>query len=386
MDLTKSVCIDPFAHLRAKAPDLPTLYYCPGALRATARRFIDGFPGLVTYAIKCNDRAEVLSALVEEGVLAYDVASPPEIRAVKAAAPHAALHYNNPVRSRAEIAEAVRMGVVSYSVDSISELEKLIEMVPPEGIEIAVRFKLAVDGAAYNFGAKFGAQPDEAERLLARVVEAGYRPSMTFHPGTQCVDPEAWRVYILEAARIAKAAGVTLERLNVGGGFPSERGRDERVPALEEIFAVIAEATEAAFEEAPLLVCEPGRAMVADAYALALRVKALRSDGAVFLNDGIYGTLAESLLLGTVKRMHVLGPEGPRTGAPVHRTVFGPTCDSMDMIPGGLDLPSDMEEGDHLLINGMGAYTIVTCAPFNGYGIADVVTVNALEPILSPAA
>ena len=127
MDLSHPICLDPIDHLRSAQPDLPVLYFCPEALRATARRFLDTFPGVVSYAIKCNDRDEVLATIAAEGVQVFDVASPPEMRAVRAVAPQAVLHYNNPVRSRLEIAEAVRLNVRSYSVDSVSELEKLIE-------------------------------------------------------------------------------------------------------------------------------------------------------------------------------------------------------------------------------------------------------------------
>lgn len=379
MDLSHPICLDPIDHLRSAQPDLPVLYFCPEALRATARRFLDTFPGVVSYAIKCNDRDEVLATIAAEGVQVFDVASPPEMRAVRAVAPQAVLHYNNPVRSRLEIAEAVRLNVRSYSVDSVSELEKLIELVPAEGTEIAVRFKLQVEGAAYDFGAKFGAEPKMAVALLRRVVEAGFEPAMTFHPGTQCTDPEAWREYISVAARVAEEAGVTLARLNVGGGFPADRGTGEHVPQLEQTIAVIEDAVATNFATAPVLVCEPGRAMVAESYALALRVKAMRSDGAVFLNDGIYGTLAEALLLGTLKRITYLGADGtPLVGERVNRTVFGPTCDSVDMLPGGLDVPADLAEGDHLLFHGTGAYTVVTACRFNGYGDPQNVTVAQL--------
>ena len=130
----------------------------------------------------------------------------------------------------------MREGVHSYSVDSRSELEKLIEIVPAANTEITVRFKLPVAGAAYNFGAKFGAPVELAAELLKRVAEAGFIPSLTFHPGTQCTAPEAWGSYIGAAADIARMAGVQVNRLNVGGGFPSHRIRAS-TPDLEAIFA-----------------------------------------------------------------------------------------------------------------------------------------------------
>ena len=233
---------DPVAHLRRMQPDTAVIYFCPDVLQATARRFLTGFPGLVTYAVKANDRTEVLENLSAAGIEAFDVASPAEMAAVRRIAPGAALHYNNPVRSRDEIAAGQAAGVVSWSVDDPAELDKIAAAA--QGAEVAVRLKLPVPGAAYDFGAKFGAAPDLAEALLRRVAERGLRPAMTFHPGTQCEDPAAWVAYIHAAAEVAQRAGVRLARLNVGGGFPAHRGR--AAPELERIFTAIAEATRSA--------------------------------------------------------------------------------------------------------------------------------------------
>ena len=98
---------DPIAYLRSEAPDAPVLFFAPSVLAATHWRFRDGFPGRVTYAVKANDSAEVLTNLVASGMTAFDVASPREMRLVRAVSPTAVLHYNNPVRSVPEIEEAV---------------------------------------------------------------------------------------------------------------------------------------------------------------------------------------------------------------------------------------------------------------------------------------
>jgi ornithine decarboxylase len=294
-------------------------------------------------------------------------------------APGAAMHYNNPVRSREEILHAVRLGVKSYSVDSHSELSKLAELVPTVGVEISVRFKLPVNGAAYNFGAKFGATAEKASELLARVAELGFIPSLTFHPGTQCTDPMAWDSYIRMAAEIATNAGVKIARLNVGGGFPGHRLM-EVAPQIDEIFAVIDAATTEAFgDDRPALVCEPGRGLVSECYAFAARVKAIRDEEHVFMNDGMYGALAEMPLIGNIDRMEVRSPEGVvRNGELVGRIVFGPTCDSVDRLPGDVMLPSDMVEGDFVLFYGMGAYSTVTMTRFNGFGQIGTETVCSL--------
>ena len=138
MGLSKTIWTNPAEFLRVQDPADPVLLFAPSVLQATARRFIDGFPGLVTYAVKSNPDEMVVQNLSAAGVRGFDVASPFEIRMIRRLAPDAALHYHNPVRSRAEIAVAVEHGVKSYSVDSHSELKKLAEMVPMEGTEISV--------------------------------------------------------------------------------------------------------------------------------------------------------------------------------------------------------------------------------------------------------
>jgi len=368
---------DPVSHITRTAPDAPVLYFSPDRLQATARDFRAGFPGLVTYAVKANPDEEVLANLVAAGIGAFDVASPAEMRAVRAVSARAVLHYHNPVRSPEEVAEAVRLGVRAYSVDCAREFRKLCAAVPA-GAEMSVRLALPVPGAAYDFGAKFGLAPEAAADLLRDVAARGYTPSLTFHPGTQCADPAAWGAYIGAAAEVAARAGVRLARLNVGGGFASHR--TGAAPDLTAIFAHIGAEVARHFPDAPpALVCEPGRAMVAEAVSLGLRVKAIRAGGAVFLNDGVYGGLTEIRDIGAPDRIRVIAPGGRvRRGAPVARVVFGPTCDSIDRLPDPLPLPGDMEEGDHLLIDGMGAYTRSLSTPFNGYGLRDVVTVSRL--------
>ncbi|MES2333999.1 MAG: type III PLP-dependent enzyme [Pseudomonadota bacterium] len=380
MGLSKTIWSNPTDFLKKQQPENPVLFFAPSAAQAAARRFIDGFPGLVTYAVKSNPGEAMVENLAAAGVRGFDCASPFEIDLIRRLAPDAAIHYNNPVRSRAEIAHAVERGVKSYSVDSKSELAKLVEMVPVQGTEISVRFKLPVAGAAYNFGAKFGATEELAAELLREVAARGYIASITFHPGTQCTDPHAWEAYIREAALIAKAAGVRIARLNVGGGFPSHRMAGV-VPQLEETFALIDRvATEAFGVDRPALICEPGRALCGDAFALAARVKALRDGTHVFLNDGVYGSLTELPMIGVIDRIEVLSPTGEkRRGEAVPRIVFGPTCDSVDRLPGEIPLPDDLAEGDFVIWQGMGSYSTVTNTRFNGFGELQMATVLGLK-------
>ncbi|HEY0212851.1 MAG TPA: type III PLP-dependent enzyme [Paenirhodobacter sp.] len=380
MGLSKTIWANPSEIIRTKQPDHPVLVFAPAVLQAMAHRFLAGFPGLVTYAVKSNPDEMVVQNLVAAGIRGFDVASPYEIDMIRRLAPGAALHYHNPVRGRDEIAHAVKAKVKTWSIDSHSELDKLIEMVPTDGCEISVRFKMPVNGAAYNFGAKFGATAELAADLLRKAADAGFIPSLTFHPGTQCTDPMAWDAYIRTAATICAEAGVKAHRLNVGGGFPNHRTQGP-APALEDIFDLIDRvATEAFGADRPALVCEPGRGLVGDAFTHITRIKAVRDGTHVFLNDGVYGGLAELPLVGNIDRVAVFSPEGEkRGGETIDRIVFGPTCDSVDRLPGELALSGDLQEGDFLVFQGMGAYSSATNTQFNGFGQMEIVTALSLK-------
>ena len=152
------------------------------------------------------------------------------------------------------------------------------------------------------------------------------------------------------------------------------------VPQLEDTFALIDRVADEAFGAArPILVCEPGRGIVGDAFSHAARVKAVRDGAHVFLDDGVYGALAELPLIGPIDRVEVATPEGVKRRAEAEpRIVFGPTCDSVDRIPGDVMLAGDIAEGDFVVFHGMGAYSLATNTRFNGFGELTIATVLSL--------
>lgn len=379
MGIVAPIWHKPTNYIAKNRPEDPILFLDPAKLRQTAERFLQGFPGFVTYATKANPHPTVIDTLSLAGIRGFDVASPAEIDLVQSMHPGAALHYNNPVRSSREIDLALGAGVRSYSIDSLSELKKIAAKTDLTDYEISVRFALDIKGASYDFGSKFGASPVQAIDLLMAAKRLGARCSLTFHPGTQCIDANVWRSYILKAADIAKNAAITLYRLNVGGGFPSLR--DGQNHDLERIFHAISSATKQGFgDHAPALVCEPGRAMVADAMTLALSVKAVRHGRDVFLCDGIYGTLGEQNQIGLTRQTRVIGPDGQqKDSSNAQWRVFGPTCDSLDVLDNDVALPHSLAEGDTILFGSMGAYSQSLGTRFNGYGNAKLVTVQSLS-------
>jgi ornithine decarboxylase len=205
-------------------------------------------------------------------------------------------------------------------------------------------------------------------------------PALTFHPGTQCTDPTSWADYIAACAEVAQRAGVRLAALNVGGGFPALPRGGETL--RQHLFETIAAATKAHFpDQPPQLWCEPGRAMVADAMWLLLRVKA-RGDGVLTLNDGLYGALGEWRDMPVPARQTALNQQGhPVTGTPQPFTIFGPTCDSLDRVPDPWMLPAGIADGDYILITGAGAYSLALVTPFNGYGTREMLNLDSMvEP------
>ena len=372
---TSPIAASLHAHLWQSRSDRPVLYFSPKVLHENYRRFLSGFDGLVTYAVKANASSLVLDNLASAGLSTFDVASPAEMQTVRAALPNAVLHYHNPVRSVVEIAEAKRFGVQSWAIDSRAELDKLGTL--PAGAEIAVRLHIPVAGAAYDFGEKFGADPEQVAALLRCVKQRGLTPSLTFHPGTQCTDPAAWVRYIEVAHAVSQQAEVDLDRLNVGGGFAV--WRDRQAPDLERVFTQISDCTKGLFgDKSPALVCEPGRAMVASAFTLATQIKALRGLRTVFLNDGIYGFLSEFRDLGVSQRYQVWRAGIKLTDPSAAYTAFGPTCDSIDQLLSPLHLPKSVQEGDYLLFSEIGAYSLSLATTFNGYGACEIVAVTDL--------
>jgi ornithine decarboxylase len=367
---------------RRMQPEQPVFCFDRSALADRVEAFLTGFPGEVSYAVKANPSPEVLLTMAGAGLTTFDVASIKEIETVRSIAPRARLHYHNPIKSRTEIATAYESyGVRRFSADSAQEIAKIIAVTAgdPE-VEIAVRFCLAGAGnAVHEFSSKFGAKPDLAVALVHMVAEAGLKPVMTFHPGSQCTDPDAYRRHIETAAEIAREAGIHLQKLNVGGGFAADYV-PSRAPALSEYFRTIKEAVRVAFGEvgAPKLECEPGRGMVAGAISLLTRVKLVKPElGQVFINDGIYGALMECYQAPKLQpHVRVIRNGAVLKGETRSFVVFGPTCDSLDRLPNPAELPAGITEDDYLEFATLGAYGVATSTRFNGYGDAELVPVK----------
>jgi len=363
------------ALIAAEAPDFPSFLFSERELHKAVKVFKKGFDGLLTYAVKCNPSPHILDQLHREGLKAFDVASNVEMELVRRHCPGAAMHYNNPIKNKREIERAYdEFGIRSFTIDHPQQLDQLAAVVSPSrDIEVTIRFKAGKALKSYDFGIKFGVMQDGAAEIAQLAQQMGYTPSLCFHVGSQCEDAYAYERHIAAAAKIAEESGIELKRLNIGGGYPAPYPTSE-APPMDVYFETIEAAVKESFGKSrPELIIEPGRAMVTSSTSLLLRVKHQRGGVSVYLNDGAYGALME------VKFMHFTPPVRVWRGPRVHDndgnledfTIWGPTCDSYDVLPQIFTFPSDIDEDDWIEFGLMGAYTQASLTPFNGFDRRD---------------
>jgi ornithine decarboxylase len=367
----------------AVRPEEPVHCFRPALVAATARQFVEGFPGDVLYAVKCNPDPEVLRALWDGGVRHFDCASMPEVRLVRTMFPDAAIHFMHPVKARGAIREAwAQHGVRDFVLDSADELAKIRAEVAATGVRgalgLIVRLALPKGGAKLDLSGKFGAAAEDAVALLRAARGCAATVGVSFHVGSQCLDPLAWRAALALTGSVVAEAGVTVDVVDVGGGFPVGYP-DQEPPEMGAIFAEI----EAGFERLDLplaaLWAEPGRALVAAGTSVVVQVQARRGD-VLYVNDGVYGSLADAGGLGFRYPVRAVRPDGVFAAETIPFALFGPTCDSADMMRGPFVLPADVSEGDWIEIGQLGAYGGCLRTAFNGFDRARIVEVEDEAP------
>jgi ornithine decarboxylase len=343
-----------------------------------ARWFQDNLKADVFYAVKANPSRWVIETLVEAGVTGFDVASLKEIELVRSVSPDARLAFMHPVKSRAAITRAYfDHGVRTFSLDCHDELEKILDATgQARDLNLIVRMAVSADGAAYTLSGKFGVPPDQAPSLLLATRQAVVDGLMgvSFHVGSQCMRPTAWQAAMAQVGRSISRAGVIVDIVDVGGGFPSVY--PGMVPPDMSEYA---DAIHRGFNEMPVsetteLWCEPGRALVAESPSVLCRVDLKKGD-ALYLNDGSYGSLFDA----THSRWPFptkLVRDGAASAELKPFRFYGPTCDSIDHMPGPFWLPADVREGDFIEIGMLGAYGVAMSTGFNGYGEHEIAMVD----------
>ena len=375
--------LDTFPSVDAVVADLqpsePVFCFQPQEIRDAARRF-RSFPGRVLYAVKCNPHPLVLHTLVSEGITDFDVASLDEIELVgRLFERSAGQFFNNPAKTRPSIRIGSQdHGIRFYTADCVEEVEKICEEAClDDDLIIAVRLATAAKDARYTLTTKFGAPADEAVRILKLVKERGINCGISFHVGSQCLNPRSFSAALSLAGNVLRQAGVRISVLNVGGGFPAPYPGDE-LPDLSSYFAhVMRGQRDLALAPGCMLLCEPGRSLVANAGTVLVQV-VVRRGGAIFLNDGVFGTLQELVSPLERRPVRLIRPGGrPASARMADFKVFGPTCDSNDVLGAPFRLPADTREGDWIEVGMMGAYSLSMRTRFNGFHTDRIVALEA---------
>ena len=365
---------DVYSFVSAFSPEAPVHVVYPEVLADTARTAVADFPGDVLYAVKCNDNPLVLRALYAGGVRHFDTASIAEIELIRGMFPDAECHFMHPVKPVHAIEAAYRVhGVKAFALDHHDELEKIVAAVGANDTAdttLVVRVEMPRGQAAMDLTGKFGAPIEEAAELLGEVHRRGFRTGLTFHVGSYCTNPLAFRQALEICRRVQALANVPLDVLDVGGGFPAiYTGTEGNFRSyVDEIARAV---DDLAFEGEVALRCEPGRGLVGVGMSMLVRVD-LRRRHDLFVNDGVFGGLSELKYLGPVFPIQTLRPDGfgeteTIDGDSAGFQIFGPTCDSVDSCPGPFYIPNDVKTGDWLEIGKMGAYSNAYRTRFNGF-------------------
>ena len=366
----------------AQRPVQPVTLVRPHAAARAARFFVEKFPGRSMYAVKANPSPDLLKILWDSGITHYDVASIGEVRLVAATLPDATLCFMHPVKAPEAIAEAYHThGVRVFSLDSLEELAKIMEATGnASDLTLCVRLRVSSEHSKLSLASKFGAAPGETKELLFAARQAADALGICFHVGSQAMTPEAYANAIERVRAAIVEAGVTVDVVDVGGGFPSSYPGMEP-PPLERYFATI----HRAFESLPIsysaeLWAEPGRALCAEYSSLIVRVERRRGDE-LYINDGAYGALFDAAHLGWQFPVRLL--RKPDSNArDMGFSFYGPTCDDMDHMAGPFMLPADTRAGDYIEIGMLGAYGAAMRTGFNGFTNGETVIVDD-EPMVS---
>jgi ornithine decarboxylase len=368
--------------VRTLRPEEPLHCIRPGVIAASSRAFVQAFSGDVLYAVKCNPEPAVLRAVWEGGVRHFDCASISEVSLVRRMFPGAAIHFMHPVKSRAAIHDAWMLnGVRDFVLDSKTELNKILDVLATRDAaalnakpSLFVRLALQKTGAAIDLSSKFGADVETAISLLRAARPVAGRLGVAFHVGSQCLNPLAWRDAIALAGQVIAHAEVRVDVIDVGGGFPVAYP-DANPPPLGAFMEEINTAFKRLNLSGIKLWAEPGRALVAGGGSIIVQVQ-LRKNNMLYVNDGVYGALADAGALNFRFPTRLIRSEGAAGKADAAFGFFGPSCDSLDVMRGPFMLPDDVAEGDWIEIGQLGAYGSCLRTAFNGFDRATLVEVS----------
>jgi ornithine decarboxylase len=364
-------------------PDYPVYCIRPDSIKTSTQFFKKNFPGKVLYAVKTNPNKEVLKHIISSGIENFDAASINEIQLIKDLKPNAHIYFMHTVKSRNDISEAYyNLGIKDFALDTKDELIKILESTNhARDLTLYIRISISNEHAEIDLSRKFGAQASEALGLVRLCKEHANKIGISFHVGSQCMHKISFAKAISEVGNIIKKTKITPDIINVGGGFPSiypDLNPEPIENYLNEIKVSIAKLN---LPVVPQLICEPGRAIVAESGSTIVKVN-LRKKHKLYINDGTYGTLFDAGVPNFILPSRMILNGRIRSKKLTAFNFFGPTCDSMDYMKGPFMLPNNIKEGDYIELGQLGAYGLTFRTKFNGF-YSDEIFETADQPIMS---
>ena len=344
--------------------------YCirKNSIQLASKFFQNKFPGKILYAVKTNPHKLVLKTIIESGINNFDVASIKEIETIKNLSPKATCSYMHTVKTRESIKEAYsKYDVKAFALDTKEELIKIIESTnQAKDLELFVRVSVSNEHAEIDLSKKFGAIKSEAIGLLRLTKQYARKVGLSFHVGSQCMHPISYTKGILEIGNIIKKTKIVPDVINVGGGFPTIY--PDLIPqSLQSYFDEINKGLlNLKLEKLPEIICEPGRAIVAESGSTIVRVN-LRKKQKLYINDGTYGTLFDAGVPNIVYPSRLITNRKIISKKLTSFDFYGPTCDSMDYMKGPFILPNNIKENDYIELGQIGAYGLTFRTKFNGF-------------------
>ncbi len=359
--------------------------YCirKNSIQIAAKTFQNKFPGKILYAVKTNPHPEVLKTILQSGIDNFDVASIKEIKDISKINPKAKCSFMHTVKSRESIKEAYfKYNVKAYSLDTKDELIKIIESTNhAKDLELFVRISVSNEHAEIDLSKKFGALNSEALGLYRLTKQYSKKIGLSFHVGSQCMHPISYTKGIEEIGYIIKKTKILPNYINIGGGFPTIY--PDLVPqSLDSYFKEINKSLQnLKLEKLPEIICEPGRAIVAESGSTIVRVN-LRKKQKLYINDGTYGTLFDAGVPNIVYPSRLITNGRIVSKKLTSFDFYGPTCDSMDYMKGPFILPNNIKENDYIELGQLGAYGLTFRTQFNGFYSDKIFEVED-KPIMS---
>ena len=364
-------------------PERPIYCIRKKSIQVASRTFQNKFPGTILYAVKTNPHPEVLKTIIQSGINNFDVASIKEIADIRKISPEAKCSFMHTVKSRESIKEAYfKFGVKTFSLDTKDELIKIIESTnQAKDLELFVRVSVSNEHAEIDLSKKFGALTSEAVGLLRLTKQYAKKIGLSFHVGSQCMHPISYAKGITEIGNVIKRTKIIPHYINVGGGFPTIY--PDLVPqSLDNYFEEIKKSLKnLKLDKLPEIICEPGRALVAESGSTIVRVN-LRKKQKLHINDGTYGTLFDAGVPNIVYPSRLISNGKIISKKLTSFDFYGPTCDSMDYMKGPFILPNNIKENDYIELGQLGAYGLTFRTKFNGFYSNEIYEVDD-DPIMS---